>query len=125
MVIHKTFADFVLFLYIHMAYADGFFHHTEKELILEKMSKLFPSETDLRTKLERAEKDYLHLNSEKVSSIIYDSFKHFNQIKFAQKYKVYTDMFDIVHADGKVDESETVALDALKKIIDLSAEART
>src|SRR5258708_20507639 len=98
MVIHTTFADFVLFLYIHMAYADGFFHHTEKELILEKMSKLFPSESDPRTKLERAEKDYLHLDSEKVSSIIYDSFMHFNQVKFPHKYKAYTDMFYIVHA---------------------------
>jgi uncharacterized tellurite resistance protein B-like protein len=124
MVIHNTFADFVLFLYIHMAYADGFFHHTEKELILEKMTKLFPNETDHRTKLERAEKDYLHLGTDKVSIIIFDSFKHFNQVKFAQKYKVYTDMFDIVHADGKVDESETEALDALKKIIDMSAEAK-
>src|SRR5258708_37507515 len=102
MVIHTTFADFVLFLYIHMAYADGFFDHTEKELILEKMSKLFPSESDQRTKLERAEKDHLHLDSEKGSSIIYDSFKHFDRVKLAQKYKVYTDLLDIVHADGKM-----------------------
>lgn len=125
MVIHKTFADFVLFLYIHMAYADGFFHHTEKELILEKMGKLFPSEADPLTKLEKAEKDYLHMESELVSRVIVDSFKHFDQVKFAQKYKVYTDMYDIVHADGKVDETETIALEALKKIIDIGAENKS
>ena len=98
MVIHQNFADFVLFLYIHMAYADGFFHHTEKELILEKMGRLFTEEGDPLTKLEKAEKDYLHMESELVARVIVDSFKHFNQVKFAQKYKVYTDMYDIVHA---------------------------
>ena len=124
MVIHQTFADFVLFLYIHMAYADGFFHPKEKELILEKMGKLFPSEPDPIKKLDRAEKDYLHMDPEKVADVIHDSFKHFNQVKFTQKYKVYTDMYDIVEADGKIDESETTALEALKRIIDLGAEAK-
>ena len=125
MVIHQNFGDFVLFLYIHMAYADGFFHPKEKKLILEKMEKLFPSEPDLQKKLDRAEKDYLHMDSEKVADVIHGSFKHFSHVKFAQKYKVYTDMYDIVHADGKVDESETSALEALKKIIDLGAEAKS
>ncbi len=124
MVIHQTFADFVLFLYIHMAYADGFFHPKEKELIVEKMEKLFPSEPDPMKKLDTAEKDYLHMDPEKVADVIHDSFKHFNQVKFAQKYKVYTDMYDIVQADGKIDESETTALEALKRIIDLGAEAK-
>jgi hypothetical protein len=30
-------------------------------------------------------------------------------------------MYDIIHADGKVDDTETVAVNALKKIIDLGA----
>ena len=124
MVIHQSFAEFVLFLYIHMAYADGFFHPKEKELILEKMGKLFPGESDPVKKLDRAEKDYLHMDPDHVSLLIHESFKHFNQVKFAQKYKVYTDMYDIVNADGKIEESETAALDALKKIIDIGAEAK-
>ena len=65
------------------------------------------------------------MESDLVSRVIIDSFKHFNQVKFAQKYKVYTDMYDIVHADGKVDETETIALDALKKIIDIGAETKS
>ena len=121
MVIHQNFADFVLFLYLHMAYADGFFHPKEKELILQKMEKLFPGEPDPIKKLDRAEKDYLHMDSEKVADVIHDSFRHFSQVKFAQKYHIYTDMFDIIHADGKIEESETSALDALKKIIDIGA----
>lgn len=123
MVIHKSFADFVLFLYIHMAYADGVFHPSEKDVILEKMSKLFPTEGDPRKKISSAEKEYLALDATAVSGIIRDTFKHFSGVKFAQKYKVYTDMYDIINADGKVDQSETTALNALKQIIDMGAEA--
>ena len=119
MVIHKSFADFVLFLYVHMAYADGGLHHNEKEVILDKMHKLFPKESNPLKKLETGEKEYLGLDSRKVSGVILDTFTHFKEVKFVQKYKIYTDMYDIINADGRVDESETAALDELKKIIDL------
>ena len=125
MVLHQNFADFVLFLYIHVSYADGDFHPMEKSLILDKMSKLFPNEHDLETKLAAAQKEYLGVDAKKMPGIILDTFRQYNSVKFSQKYKVYTDMFEIVNADGKVDESETAALEELKKIIDLSAEATT
>ena len=124
MVIHKTFADFVLFLYMHMAYAHGGLHDTEKEVILGKMLKLFPNETNPLKKLETAEKEYVSLDSKKIPGLILDTFRQFKEVKFVQKYKVYADMYDIVHADGKLDDSETEALEELKKIIDLSAEAK-
>lgn len=41
MVIHKSFADVVLFLYIHMAHADSDFHATEQQVILKKMTRRF------------------------------------------------------------------------------------
>jgi uncharacterized tellurite resistance protein B-like protein len=56
--------------------------------------------------------------------IIRDTFKQFDHVKFAQKYKVYTDMYDVINADGKVEESEKNALDLLKEIIDLNAEVK-
>ncbi|HEX8059859.1 MAG TPA: TerB family tellurite resistance protein [Cyclobacteriaceae bacterium] len=119
MVIHDTFADFVLFLYIHMAYADGVYHPAEKEAIAERVPKLFPGETDVASKLAKAEKQYTSVDKSQIEDIIKDTFKHFNSVKFAQKYKVYTDMYDIVHADGKVEESETRALNHLKDIIEM------
>ena len=123
MVLHQHFADFVLFLYIHVAYADGVFHPSERSLILEKMAKLFPAERDLEMKLKDAEKEYLSVDAKKMPGIILDTFRQYNSVKFSQKYKVYTDMYEIVNADGKVDESETAALEELKRIIDLRAEA--
>lgn len=120
MVIHKSFADFVLFLYIHMAYADGEFHSSEKKVILEKIPRIFP-EDDSEKKLEAALKDYVAVDKAQITSIIKETFRSFSEVKFNQKYKVYTDMYDIIHADGKVDESETYVLNELKEIIEMGS----
>jgi uncharacterized tellurite resistance protein B-like protein len=125
MVIHKTFADFVLFLYVHMAYADGEYHPMEHDVIVGKVHKLFPAETNAQELVGKAEQEYRTTDRSKVGVIIRDSFRHFNSVKFAQKYKIYTDMYDIIHADGKVDESETAALNELKEIIEMGATIRS
>jgi uncharacterized tellurite resistance protein B-like protein len=121
MVIHKTFADFVLFLYVHMAYADGQYHPMEHSVIVDKVRKLFPDAADAAAIAKKAEEAYRSIDQSKVQAIIRDSFQEFNTVKFSQKYKIYTDMYDIIHADGKVDESETAALNELKEIIEMGA----
>ena len=123
MVIHNSFKDFVLFLYVHMAHADGEFHESEIVLVRDKMVKLFhPEEVDIDAKLKEALKQYDDFDKSQLKSLFRDTFDHFNTIKFAQKYKVYSDMYDIIHADGKIDESETKALQELKEIIDINSE---
>lgn len=124
MVLHRQFQDFILFLYIHMALADGSIHSSEEQVILGKMTKLFPGETDFKAKLDGAIREYRALDSTMAMNVIRESFKFFDQVTFAQKYKVYADMYDIVNADGKVEESEKHALDGLKQIIDINAEIR-
>jgi uncharacterized tellurite resistance protein B-like protein len=121
MILHENFADFVLFLYVHMAHSDSDYHSTEIEVIREKMSKIFPKEINHEQKLHDAVAQYKSLNPEIVNEVIKASFKHFDKVKFAQKYKVYTDMYDIINADGVIDESETKALEELKKIIDINS----
>jgi uncharacterized tellurite resistance protein B-like protein len=118
---HESFSDFVLFLYIHMALSDGFLHPREEIVILEKLTKLFPHEGDPKGKYDQAVEAYHAFDKTGLEDFIHNSFKHFNHVKFAQRYKIYTDLYDIVHADGKVVELEMIALDALKKIIDLGA----
>lgn len=122
MVIHKSFADFVLFLYVHMAHADTDFHPTELKIIKNKMEKLFPYEGDLEGKLQTALKEYQDFDKAALKILFKDTFNHFTKVKFSQKYKVYTDMYDIINADGKIEESEAKALQELKEIIDISAE---
>lgn len=124
MVIHKTFSDFVLFLYVHMAYADGALHADEEKVILEKMSKHFPLEGDHKVRFDKVAVDYKTLDPDSVHGIIKESFKHFDHVKFAQRYKIYADMYDIIHADGKVSAAETKAVNELKDIIDMLSVAR-
>ncbi|MFM9839992.1 MAG: TerB family tellurite resistance protein [Cyclobacteriaceae bacterium] len=124
MMLHNNFQDFVLFLYIHMALADHYLHPSEESVILDKMSRLFPTEADPKKKFDAAVKHYESLSHETAIETIRASFKHFDQVKFAQKYKVYTDMYDVINADGKVEEAEKIALDALKEIINMNAEAK-
>lgn len=121
MVIHKSFSEFVLFLYIHMAYSDGGFHPSERTVILGKIRKIFPNETNPEKKLEEAEQAYKSVDKSQIINLIRDTFAHFDQVKFSQKYKVYTDLYDIIQADGFVDESEQEAINQLKEIIDVDA----
>lgn len=123
MVIHTSFADFVLFLYVHMAHADGDLHVTEVKVIKDKMSKLYPGE-DVDKKFASALDQYNSFDKKNLNKLFHASFAHFNTVKFAQKYRVYGDMYDIIYADGKVLESETKALEELKDIIDINAEIR-
>ncbi len=124
MVLHTYFQDFVLFLYVHMASVDQSIHPTEEQVILDKISKLFPTEGNPKKKFDLAVAEYKALDPAMIMTVIQDSFKFFDKVKFSTKYKVYTEMYDIINADGRVDESETVALDKLKDIINLNAELR-
>lgn len=119
MVIHQSFNDFVLFLYVHMAFADGEFHPLEREVIKSKMTRLFPGESDPDAKLDQSVTQYHGVDKKSLRELIHETFLHFHNVKSVQKYHIYTDMYDIINADGKIDASETQALDELKQIINL------
>jgi uncharacterized tellurite resistance protein B-like protein len=124
MVIHSNFSDFILFLYVHMSHVDNDYDPTEMKVIKEKMKRIFPQDVDLEKKLYTTLREYNAFDQSKMSELIKDSFAHFSSVKFSQKYKIYADMYDIINADGKVDESETKALEALKQIIEMGTEAK-
>ncbi len=121
MKVHDSFNDFVLFLYVHMALSDGTLHPSEELVILDRLTKLYPQEGNPKKKFDEAVAAYKSFDLSSLNEFIQHSFKHFHNIKFAQRYKIYTDMYDIMHADGKVADSEQEALNTLKKIIDLGA----
>lgn len=73
----------------------------------------------MEKKLEKANVEYELLSPERIPGVIRETFALYKDVKFAQKYKVYTDMYDIINADGKIDESETEALNELKEIIEM------
>jgi uncharacterized tellurite resistance protein B-like protein len=101
-----------------MAYADDHFDLSEEEVILRKMSRLFPKEKDQSIKYEQFKKDYKSLNTDEVERLIKNNFDAFSHVSFSDKYRVYREMYDIINADGVIDEAETEAMDKLKQIID-------
>lgn len=119
MVIHPTFADFILFLYVHMSQADKMYDPAEMEVIKSKMANLFPAGTDFEQKLYTTIRQYNSFDKTKLKSLFEDTIRHFNK-KDALK-NVYADVQDIFNADGKVDHSETKALETLKQIIEMDS----
>lgn len=120
MIIHNSFSDFALFLYVHMALADGRVHDAERNVILSKMESLFLPDKEKNVLLIQAIAAYKALDQNAILSIIKDSFGHFAEAK-RDKEKIYCDMFDIINADGVVDGAETKALAALNEIINLTS----
>ena len=124
MVIHSNFADFVLFLYVHMSHVDNDYDPSEMKVIKEKMTRIFPKETDMEKKLYTTIREYNAFDKSKINELMKDTFQQFSSVKFSQKYKIYTDMYDIINADGEVSESEAKALETLKEIIEFGSEAK-
>lgn len=122
MIIHDNFSDFVLFLYLHMAHADGKIHSQEEQVVRSKMIRLYPEGTDLNQKFETALQQYRGINEHVLKDLIKETFQHFESVKFSTKYKVYTDMYDIINSDGRVDERETMALEQLRTLIHIGNE---
>jgi len=117
MVIHATLPDFILFLYIHMSRADDSYDPSEIAAIKVKMNTLFAEGTDLEKKLYSAIREYNSFDKSKLTELFTDSIKHFSK-KSAVEAHLFKDLSEIIQADGKVDQSETNALDVLKRIID-------
>ena len=124
MVIHDNFADFIVFLYIHMSHADNEYHVKEQDMVKVKMKRLFPDTTNapMTAKYEKALSQYKLVKKEDVIVVIRDSFKHFNSVKPTLKYKVLSDLFDLISADGRIDERETTTVEELKEIMGILIE---
>lgn len=123
MVIHNTFNDFSLFLYLHIAHADGNLHQQEEAVVREKISRLFGSETDIDKKFADALDQYNSVRKEDLPLLIRSTFRHFKEVEFAAKYKVFTELFDIINADGRVDFSETSVISQMRELMTLGSEA--
>lgn len=118
MVIHNSFPDFLLFLYVHMSEADHDYNPAEMALIKSKMKDLFPSGTDLEQKLYRTIRDYNNFDKAKLKGLFQDTFVRFQKESEALKENLFQDIQEIARADGELNPSESKALEALKQIFD-------
>jgi tellurite resistance protein len=115
MVIHSTFSDFILFLYVHLSNADSSYDPKELAAIKDKMKIIFPPHTDFEKKLYQAIREYNAFDKSKLDDLLHDTATHFKGEKASKQ--VLDSFYDIVNADGRIGQEEEKALDALKQII--------
>ncbi|HEX5168037.1 MAG TPA: hypothetical protein VFW11_02605 [Cyclobacteriaceae bacterium] len=118
MVIHSTFADFILFIYVHVSESDHNYDPSEMAVIKEKMKKLFPAGTDLERKLYHAIREYNTFDKSRLNELLEDSFDHFDKKGVALNGDVIKDVQEIFVADGGMNTDEAKALETLTKVIE-------
>lgn len=117
MIIHDNLQDFILFLYVHISQADDNYDPNELATIKSKMKYLFPSGTDLEAKLYQGIRQYNTFDRAKLNELFKASVSHFGKDGSLDP-GVFSDLNDIVMADGKVRADETRTLDKLRSILD-------
>lgn len=121
--IHNSFPDFLLFLYVHMSEADHNYDPAEIALIKKKMLGLFPKGTDLEQKLYRTIRDYNNFDKNKLDALFKNTFEKFRGANPELRETLFKDIQEIASADGAINSSESQALETLKRIIDVSKHA--
>ena len=121
MVLHSTFKDFILFLFVHMSHVDETYDPYEMATIKKKISGMFDQDADIERKLYLAIREYNSFDKGKLPELFRESFKYFGQDKSIQKNAFYDDLTEIMQADGKVVHAEKKALQALREIVELNS----
>jgi hypothetical protein len=118
MIIHSSFADFILFVFVHMSHADRSYDPLEMAAIKDKMKGFYPGDTDFERKLYLTIRQYNAFDKSKLNELLTDSFQHFNPDPVLSS-EVFRDLQEIMQADGAVNHSEKNALESVRRLIDL------
>ena len=106
--------DFTLFLLLHIGHVDGSLHPNEKDTILERMRELFPGYALLNEKLREMELMYGKLGHSRAEDLLKLRLPKFSDIDPIKKKEIYAAFFDIINANGRVNEEETHTLQVFK-----------
>jgi hypothetical protein len=86
MILHNNFPDLVFFPYVHIAFSSGSIHAAEEQVILNKMVKHFPKESDLKAKFNGGTAQYRSQDPATLLEVIGESFKFFfDKVTSSQK----------------------------------------
>lgn len=105
---------FTLFLLLHMGRVDGSLHPNERDTILEKMKELFPGNSSFEQMLTGMEMQYAQLKYGAAETILKEGLQKFAHIDLLKRNEIYSALFDIINANGRVNEEETQTLQTLK-----------
>ncbi|MCC5921304.1 MAG: TerB family tellurite resistance protein [Cyclobacteriaceae bacterium] len=113
----NNYNEFLLFLYIHISESDFTAQRKEVELILEKMEFIFSENEDHYDIFMNMRENYEKLNFEEVEKVIMQTYDRYKLQYDKMSDKIFKDLYEIVLADGHVDQFETKALNRLKELI--------
>ena len=102
---YDTYQEFILFLYIHIANSDYKFKIVEKEIILDKMKRLFPFQYDYKKFLSDITANYKALSQEEKESVLINNFKKFSTLNLDTE-AILGDLLDIIYSDDEYHELE-------------------
>jgi len=117
MIIHKTLSDFILFVYVHISHSDSNYDPSEMAVIKTKMGVLFPEDTDIEQKLYTTIREYNSFDKSRLEVLFSESIQHFKEGNPIPDATVFTDIQEIIRADGKVKVAEVNALTLISSII--------
>ncbi len=117
MIIHQSLSDFILFLYVHIAHSDANYDPSEMALIKTKMAQLFADGIDIEKKLYGAIREYNSFDKVKLEELFNDSVEHFKSGYPMPDNDLFSDIEEIIRADGKVHVKEVDALTLISNIV--------
>jgi len=112
----NTYEAFLLFLYLHIASADYKVQASEIDVILNKIQYMFSEDTDL-VKMFISQKDqYDRMSNEVIDETIRRNLHTYceNQQKAD---RIFSDLFEIITADGLIHETETQAIEQIRRLM--------
>ncbi len=106
----ENFEDFTLFLLLHMGHVDGSLHPNEKDTIFERIRELFQNDSLSTEKFAEMELMHEKLGQVRAGELLRISMPKFSHIDPDKKKEIYAALFDIINANGRVNEEETQTL---------------
>ena len=104
---------FAMLLLVHLASVDGSLHPAEEDVILNEGKGLFKS-YDVSTLLQSTREHWSRLGMANAIAKIDDDLQLLRSLNEAQRNRLYSLLFDVINADGRVREEETTLLKKVK-----------
>ena len=115
--VFRKFTHFTAFLYFYMAFSDDFLDEKEAEMIVKKMQAQAVEGEDVAALYEEVMATYKATPPDALDELIQTNFEYFKHESQEYKYGLFTDLYDVMIADGVVHYKENESLDKLKNLV--------
>ena len=110
----RTLENYCLLILTYMASADSSFHAAEEDAITENISRMFPGFEQLNQRLAESLSQIHKAGNEQIEKHIQDNSSLLGTLTSEQRKSLYSYLFEVLNADGRVNEEETRFLRTLR-----------